>query len=78
MTQIVFTYGAVENLNTGNGFLPSVTENGAPMMNTWNPHGYSTEDATVIALAKANELASRFVGDWDISIVADANQGTKR
>lgn len=74
MTKIVFAYGAVENLNAGNGFLPYVTEDGARMMNTWSPYGYSKEVATVIALEKAQELAARFVGDWDISIVAAQNK----
>jgi hypothetical protein len=68
MSRIEFTYGAAENLNTGTGWLPYVKEDGRDTMNTWAPYGYSKEDAVEIARHSADEKASRFVGDWDISI----------
>ena len=68
---ILITYAARPNTNERAGYyLPSVVVNGLQMCGSYATTGYSEADALVEAKAIAELEAARYVGDWDVRIVA--------
>ncbi len=65
---IVVRYGARANEREGQGWLPCVTVNGASRCDPWRWRGYDRDEAEARAEQIAREEASRFVGDWQITI----------
>jgi hypothetical protein len=69
MTTIKIEYGMIENGRGKNyGYLPYLFEDGRMNCNTWSSRGLSLEDAAVEAEAMARYHASRYAGDYDVTI----------
>lgn len=63
---ILIEYGTAAHLS-GHGSQPMVWENGKRSAR-WTRHGMSPEDAFSIARIDANDIASKYVGDWSIIV----------
>lgn len=72
--RIRIEFSAIENGRTGYGWIPAVYLNGRSIGSTWYPQGTSKELAREHAEADARELASRYIGDWDISVSERVDQ----
>lgn len=66
--EVVIGYSAQPS---GGGWMPVVTANGRVVRQEWSAKGYDKDVAVEIAHEVAQELASRYRGDWRISIVAE-------
>lgn len=68
--RVLISYSAMPNLRKVDGhpvgWLPIVWEDKHVCSNTYATHGYSKEDAMVIARERAREIGARFIGDWDV------------
>jgi len=68
---IAITYTAIPNANaSAPGWLPSVTINGKAHGSTYAGTSYSEADALSWAKALAEWWATKYVGDWNITINA--------
>ena len=81
MVQIVMTtntretvrieYGTTRNANANaGGWLPVYSVNGRHCGSTWAARSYDKDKALAIAKAMAESEASKFIGDWDVSVEA--------
>jgi hypothetical protein len=68
--KIRIEHGAIPNGNPrAGGWLPAVWINGrGPQGNTWSARGYDKHQAEHLARDEAEEEASGYVGDWEITI----------
>lgn len=66
--EVVFGYSAQPS---GGGWMPVVTANGRVVRQEWSAKGYDKDVAVEIAHEVAQELASRYRGDWHIRIVEE-------
>lgn len=71
--KVVIRYFAIPNPNTTKGgFLPMIEQNGRLRGHRVGP-GWDREDAELQAKSEALEAASRYTGDWRITVrAADA------
>lgn len=67
-TRVNIEYAAEPNKREGHGWLPIVYEDNEATGHAWWPEGYDRDIALEMAREKAQELAARFVGDWDVHI----------
>lgn len=68
-TRVTLYWHAIPNENKARGgWLPVVDEDGKQKGDTWRGTGYDLETALAMAKERAEELASRFTGDWDIVV----------
>ena len=67
-TRVTLYWHAIPNENKARGgWMPVVDEDGKQRGDTWGT-GYELETALEMAKERAEELASRFTGDWDIVV----------
>ena len=67
-SRVTLYWHAIPNENKARGgWMPVVDEDGKQRGNTWGT-GYELETALEMAKETAEELASRFVGDWDVVV----------
>jgi hypothetical protein len=67
-SRIEIRHGAVKNKREGFGWLPMVWDNGKTKLDTWSSRGYDRDVAEAMAEDWAKSFASKFIGDWDITI----------
>ena len=68
-SHIKIEFGVIKNTAAYiGGYLPQVWENGSPRMSTYSGRGRDRELAREEAEYRANELATRYIGDWTITI----------
>jgi len=77
-----FVYGARRRRARGGGFAPVVTQHGpggiAHEHGGWLAQGYDEDVALAVAKEHAEELASQYVGDWNIEIVSAEDEHIER
>lgn len=67
--RIEIRYSARQNLNTiRGGWAPDVRVNGRIAISPYHHAGLDRDEALAMALAEANDEASRYVGDWTVSV----------
>lgn len=68
-TRVDIRWYVIPNGNkAAGGFLPMVEEDGRQRGDTWSGRGYSKAEAEREAEELAREAASRFVGDWVVTV----------
>jgi hypothetical protein len=68
-TRVDIRWYAIPNGNkTAGGFLPVIEEDGKVRGDTWAGRGYDKGEAEAMAEARAHEAASRFIGDWNVTV----------
>jgi hypothetical protein len=68
-TRVEIRWYAIPNQNKrSGGFLPMIEEDGRARGDTWASRGYDKAVAEAMAEEHANEVASRFVGDWNVVV----------
>lgn len=68
-TRVDIRWYAIPNENKASGgFLPVIEEDGKVRGDTWSGRGYGKAEAEAMAEAKAHEAASRFTGDWNVTV----------
>ena len=68
-TRVDIRWYAIPNGNkVSGGFLPVIEEDGKVRGDTWSGRGYDKAEAEARAEAKAHEAASRFTGDWNVTV----------
>lgn len=65
---IKITYGAIKNKREGHAWLPMVWEDGRERGDTYAARGYDKDEALRMAERMAQEHASKFVGDWKVTV----------
>jgi hypothetical protein len=66
---LLVEYGAVRNRNARKGgWLPQVWVNGRERRDVWATRSHDLDDAREMAEALARDEASRYVGDWRITV----------
>lgn len=66
--RIKIEFGTRKNEREGYGFVPMIWVNDRREGGTWAEEFMSEDDATTAAHAYAKDEASRFVGDWDVTV----------
>jgi len=67
--RIAITYFAIPNANTrAGGFMPVYQVNDGKICGDEYGAGYDLEVAEELARQRAEELASRYVGEWDVTV----------
>lgn len=68
-TRVDIRWYAIPNENkAAGGFLPMIEEDGKARGDTWRDRGWSKARAETEAEEWAHRAASRFVGDWNVTV----------
>jgi hypothetical protein len=72
MTQngdVLVEYGVIRNGNKrAGGWLPRIWTNGRGVGHTWATRSHDRDDALRLAEADARDIATRYIGDWRITV----------
>ena len=73
MTPILIEYAAIRNLNTmpgKGGWIPQVWDDGRETRSVWCSTSLDKDVALAAAADIARETASRYIGDWHVTVRA--------